>query len=121
MDPTAIDPTAGPSAAFESEENYAGHVGGRRKSGSSQGSRKSGSSQGDAKPNFRRAHEINPNDEDDPNAAAAAAATAAAAMMKKKGRRASISMVFGQFKNMFITSQHRQHASHTLASRAYGP
>ena len=30
-------------------------------------------------------------------------------------------LVFGQFKNMFITSQYRQHASHTLASRAYGP
>ena len=117
MDPTAIDPTAGPSAAFKSEENYAGHVGSRRNSGFSQGSRKSGSSQGesgDAKPNSRRAQEINPDDEDDPNAAAAA-------MMKKKGRRASISMVFGQFKNMFITSQYRQHASHTLASRAYGP
>ena len=29
--------------------------------------------------------------------------------------------IFGQFKNMFITSQYRQHASHALASRAYGP
>ena len=28
---------------------------------------------------------------------------------------------FGQFKNMFITPLYRQHASHTLASRAYGP
>ena len=26
-----------------------------------------------------------------------------------------------QFKNMFITPLYRQHASHTLASRAYGP
>ena len=30
-------------------------------------------------------------------------------------------LFFGQFKNMFITPLYRQHASHTLASRAYGP
>ena len=35
--------------------------------------------------------------------------------------RLCISDILGQFKNMYITPLYRQHASHTLASRAFGP